>query len=208
VSDRDIAQFCTRHDLPWDERRAERLASYRELLLRFNESMNLIGPLDAEAIDRELLIDSLAAGVARAPRGPILDVGTGAGLPGIPLAIVFEDVALTLVEPRRKRSTFLRIATNRLGLSDVTLERARIEDLTETSRFDTVISKAFQDPREWLETARPWVRPGGAVICMARPDLGEELGARAEALGMSLVGEARHRVEREVGERAVFAFSG
>ena len=162
-----IADFCTAHELPWGERSAEKMARYLDLLMQFNEAMNLIGPMGREAVVEELLLDSVAAAAARRPRGPILDVGTGAGLPGIPLKILFSGVPLTLVEPRRKRSTFLKIATHRLDLDEVTIFRGRIEEFDQTG-FDTVISKAFQAPTVWLHTARPFVAPGGAVICMAR----------------------------------------
>src|SRR5690554_1378718 len=141
----DVEQFCAAKGLPASARSLERLEQYVGLLLQFNEAMNLIGPMDRQEVIDELFIDSLVAAEARAPAGPILDVGTGAGLPGLVLKIVFEDLPITLVEPRRKRATFLKIVAHRLGLSDVSIRNERIEEV-EGAAFDYVISKAFQPP--------------------------------------------------------------
>ncbi len=184
-----IAQYCELRDLPWDDERAQRMARYLDLLMEFNTAMNLIGPMERKSVVRELLLDSLVAATARRPKGAILDVGTGAGLPGIPLKIVFPNASLSLVEPRRKRSTFLKIATHRLGLEDVTIFRGRIEDFDE-SGFDVVISKAFQPPVKWLKTAAPFVADGGALICMGREGDREELLTKADELGLGLAGQS------------------
>lgn len=184
-----IAEFCRDRGIPWDTSRAETMGHYLDLLLQFNESMNLIGPLEAEQVVEELLLDSVVAAAARRPRGPILDVGAGAGLPGIPLKIVFDELPLVLVEPRRKRSTFLKLASHRLGLSEVTVFRGRIEEF-EGRHFDMVISKAFQPPLIWLETAQAFVDSDGVVICMARESDRQRLSRRASELGLEMVGEA------------------
>lgn len=199
-----IAGFCADHDLPWDEERAAAMTRYLDLLLQFNEAMNLIGPLSEQEVVDQLLVDSLVAAAARRPKGPILDVGTGAGLPGIPLKIVFPDCPISLVEPRRKRSTFLKIVTHRLNLDDVTVFRGRIEDF-DGGDFDFVISKAFRAPVEWLETAKPYLADGGAVVCMAREGDRAGLEEKAGALGMSLAGEAAGRGDG-AERRVCFAF--
>lgn len=192
-----IADFCARADLTWDHHRAERMSRYLDLLLQFNQAMNLIGPLTAPEVVDQLLLDSLIATAARAPQGPILDVGCGAGLPGIPIKIVFPDCPLTLVEPRQKRSTFLKIATHRLELRDVDVLRCRIEDF-DGDRFDTVISKAFEAPTKWLATARPFIADRttdtsadtGAVIVMGRRSDEQALLDAAKPLGLELAGQA------------------
>lgn len=199
-----IAQFCDDSDLPWDDERADRMGRYLDLLMQFNESMNLIGPLTYSEIIDELLIDSLAAAAARRPRGPILDVGTGAGLPGIPIKIAFPDSALTLVEPRQKRSTFLKIAVHRLQLSDVDVFRGRIEEF-DGRGFDVVISKAFQPPEKWLRTAVPFTGPDGAVVCMARRKDHPQLVDTADELGLKMVGTSTLGDESE-NQRVCFAF--
>src|SRR5690606_18108102 len=85
------------------------------------------GPLDEERALRELILDSLTAAQAMRPHGRILDIGSGAGLPGLPLKILCPECPITLIEPRQKRANFMRIAVNRLGLRDVTVIDARLE---------------------------------------------------------------------------------
>lgn len=200
----DVERFCAARGLPVDARSLERLDQYVGLLLQFNEAMNLIGPMDRQEVIDELILDSLVAAEARQPAGPILDVGTGAGLPGMVLKIVYSDLPITLVEPRRKRATFLKIVTHRLGLSEVSIRNERIEEV-EGDAFDYVISKAFQPPVQWLETARPYVAPGGAVVCMARERDRPELSELAARLDLHLAGTAAGAGEGEE-LRVSFAF--
>lgn len=178
-----LQAFCERHGLGWSDEAAGRFAAYVGLLEQFNAGMNLIGPMDRAEIEAQLLIDSVAAAVAAPPQGAMLDVGTGAGLPGIPLKILFADRPLTLVEPRQKRATFLRIAANRLKLTDITVHSARIEEV-ELAPHDWVISKAFRAPTEWLETALPLTAPGGQIVCLHAADAIEALRAQAQELGL------------------------
>lgn len=178
-----LETFCRRHGLPWDERCRDRFEEYLELLLEFNDSMNLIGPLDRDAIVGELFVDSLVPATARPPRGPVLDVGTGAGLPGIPLKIAYPDVAMTLVEPRRKRTTFLQIAVQRLDLDGVEVERTRIEEF-DGGPCDFAVSKAFRAPPQWLRTAAPYRATDGVVVCMTTTDERSAADTAADELGL------------------------
>jgi len=204
-----LATFCRDNDLPWNQKTADRFDEYLDLLLQFNDSMNLIGPLSRSEIVGELLIDSLVPAAVRTPEGPILDVGTGAGLPGIPLTIAYPDLPITLVEPRRKRSTFLKIATNRLDLADVAIERARIEEVA-VEPFDYVISKAFRPPADWLEAAAPFRRDDGVVVCMTTPEEREAADAKAAELGWDRVDTlddvGQLAGESENGDRAVYVY--
>lgn len=161
----ELAEFCRRHDLPWTDQSQQRFVDYLELLEQFNNAMNLIGPLKRRQIVRELLIDSVAPAVLAPPAGSILDIGSGAGLPGIPLKILYPALPTTLVEPRKKRSTFLRIVANRLAFEDVTVVPGRIED-ADVPFHDYVISKAFRPPADWIDTAADYVAPGGLIVCL------------------------------------------
>jgi 16S rRNA (guanine527-N7)-methyltransferase len=142
--------------------------------------------------------------------GEILDVGTGAGLPGIPLKLLFPELPITLVEPRAKRTTFLKIAVERLGLSRVTIARCRLEEL-EPGRYDYVISKAFRAPLTWLELAEERVAAGGTIVCLTRPEVRGDLVERAESLQLRLRDACDDTTELgapSVGEkRAIYAFS-
>lgn len=202
-----IRRFCLDNDLPWEEETEAKFEEYLDLLAQFNDSMNLIGPLDRDEIVRELLLDSLAPALVWKPQGRILDVGTGAGLPGIPLKIVFRDRPIVLVEPRRKRSTFLKIATNRLGLEEVVIERARLEEL-QPDAFDYLISKAFRAPSEWLELAAPFRSASGVIVCMTTREERGSASEKAEQLGLSELAALENVSElSDVDtERAVYVF--
>lgn len=204
-----LAEFCRRNDLPWSDDIQAKFAGYLDLLTHFNQAMNLIGPLSQADIVDQLLVDSVAAAAVCAPRGPMLDVGSGAGLPGIPLKLLFSDLPLTMVEPRKKRTTFLKIVVTRLQLADTAIERTRIEDLAPTS-YDYVISKAFQPPPDWLETASRWVGQAGTAVCLTRPGERAALEARAAQLDLELAAACDDTTALgapSVGEtRAIYAF--
>lgn len=204
-----LQTFCTQNNLPWTTHIQQSFATYLEILTHFNKAMNLIGPMsEAEVVD-QLLIDSVAAAAVCAPTGPILDVGSGAGLPGLPLKLLYRDLPLTMVEPRKKRTTFLKIALNRLDLEETTIERKRIEEV-DPAEFSYVISKAFQPPLDWLQTASEWLEEGGVAVCLTRPDEREGLERKAEELGLELAGACDDTTDLgapRVGDvRAIYAF--
>ena len=206
-----LRSFCQEHALPWDNARAENFTRYVELLEKFNRAMNLIGPMSTDDVVRELILDSIIpASCALSWDGPLslLDIGTGAGLPGIPLKLLYPELKLTLVEPRRKRVTFLNIVVKRLELQDVSIHEERIEDL-DFAPHDLLISKAFQPPLQWIETASGLVKhPGGHVLCMTRR--GELQALEDVAFGLCLelvdVKAPEHATRDGVDDRIVAAF--
>jgi len=182
----ELRTFCLAHALPWSDRAEERFATYLSLLEQFNAKMNLVGALDRVQIVRSLFIDSVAPAAVAPPRGSILDVGSGAGLPGIPLEILYPNRPITLVEPRRKRAWFLEMVTNRLELNDVDVRVARIEDV-DLPPHDWVVSKAFRAPTAWLDIARGLTADGGQIICLHASEATLELRNHARTLGLSEV---------------------
>lgn len=164
------------------------MQGYLDLLVQFNAAMNLVGPMDRGSMERELILDSLAP-VGVWPGGAVaMDVGSGAGLPGIPLAIAFPETRFLLVEPRKKRAQFLKICAHRLGLENVEVFEARLED-REWPDLDLAISKAVFSPPEFLEKLTPRVRSGGHLISMYAASASAELSDAAERLGLMLVAE-------------------
>ena len=205
-----LKRFCVDNSLAWDDLRAEQLSKYFALLRKFNRTMNLVGPLSGQQMVDDLLVDSAAAAAVVRPHGRMLDVGSGAGLPGIVLHILGDAVETTLVEPRLKRARFLRIAAHRLGLQGVEIQEMSIEKL-EAEPFDYVISKAFQPPVTWLQTGASWLRQGGHLVCMARPEDRSGLQEEAQSLKLEEVAgvsdvSALGAVRRD-RPRSVFVFS-
>jgi 16S rRNA (guanine527-N7)-methyltransferase len=118
----------------------------------------------------------------------IADVGSGAGFPGIPLAIVEPARRFTLIESRLKRASFLRHAVAELGLSNVAIAHARAEDLPRGVAFDTVLARAVARPAQLLEIVRPLTAPGSIVLVLTSGELanafrepGAEFAVRAVA---------------------------
>ncbi len=166
--------------------RLDSLLAYTGLLVRHGEVHNLVGTTDPARVASELVADSLAALPLLDAHGTLIDVGAGAGLPGLPLAIARPDLHAALVEPRRKRKDILNAARRTLGLRNVTVRETNVETITaeiasgERPPFDVAVSRAVFAPVEWVERGLALVRPGGAVLawmseagaseaCTARP---------------------------------------
>lgn len=158
-------------DLP--EHVAEPLARYIDLLALHNERSNLVGSSDPRRIADEMVLDALEM-VPLMPDhgGTSVDIGSGAGLPGLPLAIWFPNWHFTLVEPRAKRIHFLSHARRTLQLSNVTVVEGRLEDLGE-QRFDAAFAKAVFEPSVWLERSREVLKPSGFTGFYLNGDAGE-----------------------------------
>ena len=154
----------------------EKLLDYVALIAKWNKVHNLTAVRDpAEMIGLHLL-DSLAVLPHLAGR-TLLDVGSGAGLPGIPLAIARPDLEVTLLDSNRKKTSFQQQAAIELGLPNVRAVNARVESWEPDSRFDTVISRAFADTADFVSNAGHLVAPGGVLAAMKGVYPYEELAA-------------------------------
>ncbi len=146
------------------------LAAYLSLLMQWNKVMNLVGAATWEQALENLIADSfLLADFLRGlglPDSPVCwDLGAGAGLPGIPLRLVWQDGTYTLVDSREKRVLFLRTALARSPLPRTTAARARVEDFfPRAGKADLIVSRAFMPWRDLLPLVRPWLAENGAVV--------------------------------------------
>ena len=143
----------------------QRMLDYLALIEKWNKAYNLTAVRELQKMLTHHLLDSLA--VLPHLRGPrILDVGTGAGLPGIPLALARPDWHFTLLDSNHKKTAFLRQAVIELQLGNTEVACARVEDWNELHPFNTVVSRAFSDISEFIALAGRLCAKDGVVIAM------------------------------------------
>lgn len=160
--------------------RLDLAARYTELLGTDGVVRGLIGPREAPRLWDRHILNSAVLAEAIPPGATVCDVGTGAGLPGVVLAIARADIHVTLVEPLLRRTTFLEEVVAELGLDHVTVRRGRAEDLHGSQTFDVVTSRAVAPLERLLGWSMPLVAPTGAVVAMKGQSIREEIVA-AEA---------------------------
>ena len=200
VGTRTLEGWAARFGVSLSSDAGDRLHGFAELLLSWGGRINLTGARSVGEVIADQLPDSFAIAArlaARAGAGnSIIDVGSGGGLPAIPLALLRPDDRFTLVEATAKKVAFLRTAIRELALGDrVRVEHRRVEDAgTEVGGFDVATSRAMLAPAEWMALARHLVRIGGSVFCLGTG------GLDRPGEGLRLVGEEAYRRDRWVAE--------
>ena len=161
-----------------DEETLRRFRIYYDNLEKYNQVMNLTAITGEEDAARLHFLDCAALLEAGDLRGKsLIDVGTGAGFPGLVLKILCPELELTLLDSLDKRLGFLRDTCEKLGFADVTLVHARAEEMPEgfRERFDYAAARAVARLNVLCELCLPYVKPGGAFIAMKGPELDAEL---------------------------------
>jgi 16S rRNA (guanine527-N7)-methyltransferase len=165
---RDIAQGAAALHLPLEHAQCTTLAAYIALLAKWNRAYNLTAIREPARMVTHHVLDSLAV-LAHLPvhKGlRVLDVGSGGGLPGIPLAIARPDWHVALVDPVHKKAAFLAQAAIELALRNVTAYAKRVEDLPHEETYDVVISRAFADLATFVTLAGAHVADSGTLVAM------------------------------------------
>lgn len=151
---------------------------FAENLAVHGEERGLIGPLEVPRLwTRHILNSAIAAPFFS---GRAVDVGSGAGLPGLVLAIARPDVEWTLIEPMERRTAWLMEQVSELGLSNVTVARMRGEEWAEGRVFDVATARAVSALRTLLPFTAPLVRPGGRLVFLKGANVGAEVEAAAK----------------------------
>lgn len=154
---------------------APRLLAYLELLSQWNRAYNLTAIRDPAQMVTLHLLDSLA--IAPHVAGRVADIGTGPGLPGIPLALNDPSLRVSLVETAGKKARFLREAVRQLGLTQVTVHACRAEDVPESGQHDQLIARALASLDGILTLGGHLLRPGGRLLAMKGRIPADELDA-------------------------------
>lgn len=143
----------------------EKLLDYVALIEKWNRVYNLTAVREPEKMLSHHVLDSLAV-APHVVGSDIVDIGSGAGLPGIPLALACPQAHVSLVESNHKKSAFLRQAVIELSLSNADVETRRVEAWDTPRRFDFVVSRAFSDLAEFVSLAARLCAPGGVLAAM------------------------------------------
>lgn len=163
--DEQLASGLAQMGLAVNAEQQGRLLDYIALLHKWNKVYNLTAIREPENMLYQHLLDSLAV-MPHVGTGRLLDVGSGAGLPGIPLAIVKPELHISLLDSNHKKTTFLRQACIELGLSNVVVECVRVDTFISQQLFDAVISRAFSDLSEFVRLSARLCRSGGNLLAM------------------------------------------
>jgi 16S rRNA (guanine527-N7)-methyltransferase len=179
------------------ERAAQRFDAYYAFLSEYNAHTNLTAVSGRAETDNKHFIDSLLGAELVPPGAAVLDIGSGAGFPGVPVRIVRPDIKLTLLDSVKKKVDFLTRLLALLELDGCAAVHGRIEDFPLREGFDCVISRAVAPLRTLAEYALPFVRPGGVFIAYKGQTAPEELAAAGNALKI-LGGVHEQTVEKDL----------
>lgn len=165
--------------------------SYYHMLVEKNKVMNLTAITEKDEVILKHFVDSISVAAAVpefSKKAKILDVGTGAGFPGIPLKITFPDTNVTLLDSLNKRVLFLQEVTDSLGLKKITAIHDRAEDAARKpelrGRFEIVVSRAVAALPVLAEYTLPFLKEGGYLICYKTPEAEKELEEAAHAISV------------------------
>ena len=173
-------------DIKISEKELEKFYQYMKLLIEWNEKMNLTAIIVPNDVILKHFIDSITINKYIDEQSKVMDIGTGAGFPGIPLKILNEDVKMTLVDSLNKRVQFLKEVGKQLELTNIEYIHSRAEELAGSSlhrqQYDIVTSRAVARLTTLLEYMLPFVKIGGRCICMKGPNIIEELEEARKAI--------------------------
>lgn len=182
---------------------AEPIWQYIQLLKRWNKAYNLVAPVEDRVLYARHIFDSLS--VREYLAGPrLLDVGTGAGLPGLLLAVTMPDQEWTLLDANGKKTRFCEQAVLELGLNNVKVVQQRIERYQTADGYQTIISRAYDQASDFVTATSRLMSEGGQILAMkGRIDAQEK--AAAKSIGLQLEIATLH-VPGVVGQRHLMVF--
>lgn len=186
-----LVEAAARLDIDLNGEQVDQFKTYYDELVSWNESVNLTAVTGREEVQTRHFLDSLPVASALSANvldgtDKLLDVGTGAGFPGLPLKIAHPRIDLTLLEATAKKTAFLNHVVDKLGLEGVTVVTGRAEEEAHEpemrERFGTVVSRAVARLDVLAELCLPFCAVGGVMIAQKGPNVGEELEQARHAI--------------------------
>lgn len=178
--------FCLYFEEEIDDNKIQKFYDYMNLLVEWNKKINLTAITEEKDIILKHFVDSLTVLKYIKENKSIVDVGTGAGFPGIPLAIMNESLKITLVDSLNKRINFLNEVCSKIMLKNTKAIHSRAEEFGQDNNYresyDIAISRAVSNLTVLAEYLLPLVKVGGKIICMKGPDIEEELKQAKSAI--------------------------
>lgn len=187
----------------------DQFIKYYEMLIKWNEVMNLTAITDFDEVIVKHFVDSISLikAIDITKQIEIIDIGTGAGFPGIPLKIAYPNLKITLLDSLNKRVGFLNEVISELGLNDIEALHGRAEDYAKAGqlreKFDLCVSRAVANLATLSEYCLPYVKVGGKFISYKSEKLTEELANAGKAIGI-LGGKINDRIEFTLPETDLY----
>jgi 16S rRNA (guanine527-N7)-methyltransferase len=178
-------------EIPIDVAQLSALRKYTGLLREVAVPRKMIAPSDSLRIWSRHVLDGVRGAGLIPPHGrTAYDLGSGAGIPGVPVAIARPEVRFVLTEPRRGRAAFLELVVERLGLDNVTVHVGRAEELG-PRRADACLARAFRGPSESWDVAEPLLASGGVLLYWAGGEVDVHVdGVRSQAFSTPSLADA------------------
>lgn len=195
-----LERGCEKLQISMSERQEQQFMRYYELLIEWNKVMNLTGITEFDEVMQKHFLDSLTIvkGIDKKENLRVLDVGTGAGFPGIPLKIMFPDWEIVLLDSLNKRIKFLNEVVTQIGVEKITTIHGRAEDFARQDEyrecFDLVVSRAVANLSSLAEYCLPYVKQKGRFVSYKGSNVDQELEESQKAI--SILGGKIKKIEQ------------
>ena len=182
----DFVQRLKEFNIKINDEQIKKFMNYMNLLLEWNEKINLTAITQPEEVKLKHFVDSLTVLKYINDDDKVIDIGTGAGFPGIPLKIMKENTKITLLDSLNKRINFLNIVIETLNLRNIQAIHGRAEEIARNKlyreKYDVAVSRAVANLSTLSEYMLPFVKVGGKCICMKGANVNEEIEKAKNAI--------------------------